>query len=243
MSKEQISVGAALIIFVFLATPFSVAQTYSRTIKFIDANFAVGDAEGSMALSFNVDKGLGKKKKIVVGVGGRLTSYLGKNQYYETAPARLTSGSTGPQVIFKENIAANIDTFLIKTAQVNSLNVLITLGYNFSEKLMVRFNIDAIGLSFGKNTKGNYINGSRGAIEAASPTTWNALLVSDNDRGSLNSEFFGRYLFNKKWAVKAGIQFHFTEYTTDTQVQQFPEANDRFRNKSLMFTAGLSYKL
>jgi hypothetical protein len=225
------------------AAVHTFGQTLPAVSKFIDLNVGVGSSEGTLTASFNYDIGLGKKKKVVVGFGGRLTSYLGKNQYYETAPAELTSGSTGPAVIFKENIVANMDSFLIKTAQINSLNLMITLGYTINEKLLLRFNIDAIGFSFGKSTTGNYINGSQGLMESASPTPFNLLLISDNDKGSLNSELFVRYQWNKKWGIKGGIQFHFTEYTTDSEVQQFPEPNDRFRNKSLMFMAGVSYKL
>lgn len=221
----------------------TIAQTRPETAKFIDLNMGVGDTEGSLAGSFNYDKGLGKNRKVVLGFGARFTSYLGKSQYYITAPAKLTSGSTGPGVLFKENIEANLDTFLIKTSQVNSFNLVLTLGYNLSERLMLRFNIDAIGFSFGKNVNGNYINGAQGSIESANPTAFNLLLISDNDKGSLNSELFARYLLNDKWAIKGGIQFLFTEFTTDSEVQQFPEPNDRFRNKSLMFSAGVSYKL
>lgn len=233
----------AVIILICSAGQIVLAQTIPSVSKFADLNIGIGDTEGTLALSFNYDKGLGKKKKIIIGFGGRFTAYLGKNQYYETAPAKLTSGSTGLGVIFKDNIAANMDTFLIKNSQVNALNLFVTLGYNLSEKFMVRFNIDAIGFSVGKNTNGNYINGAQGLIESSRPTSFNILLTSDNDRGSLNSEFFARYLLNDKWAIKGGIQFHFTEYTTDTEVQQFPESNDRFRNKSLLFSAGISYKL
>ena len=227
----------------FLLKENASAQTLPASYALIDLDVAVGNSEGTMALSLNFDKNLGKKKRIVVGGGARFTSYLGKNQYYITAPAELTSGDTGPGVIFKENIEANIDSFLIKTAQVNSLNLFVTLGYNVSSRLLFRFNIDVIGFSFGKSANGNYINGSQGAMVSSHPTPFNLLLVSDNDKGSLNSEFFGRYLLNDKWGVKAGVQFHFTEYTTDTEVQQLPEPNDRFRNKSLMFMLGVSYKL
>lgn len=230
-------------LFVFMMAMGQIALAQSQPLKFVDFSAGVGNSEGTLAASFSYDQGLGKRKKVVLGFGGRLTGYLGKNQYYETAPAELTSGSTGPAVFFKENIVANMDSFLVKTAQINSLNLMVTLGYNISEKLTLRFNIDVIGFSFGKNTTGNYINGTQGSMESASPTSFNALLISDNDIGSLNSEFFARYLFNKKWGIKAGIQFHFSEYTTGSEIQQFPEPNDRFRNKSLMFSAGVSYKL
>lgn len=241
--KKLIATILMAVFIQFLINGNSSAQTLPASFSLIDLDAAIGNSEGTMTLSLNFDKNLGKKKRIVVGGGLRFTSYLGKNQYYITAPAELTSGDTGPDVIFKENIEANIDSFLIKTAQVNSLNLLVTLGYNVSPKLLLRFNIDVVGFSFGKSATGNYINGSQGAMESSSPSPFNLLLVSDNDKGSLNSEFFGRYLLTDKWGVKAGAQFHFTEYTTDTDVQQQPEPNDRFRNKSLMFMLGVSYKL
>lgn len=238
------------LVYIFLVTGFicciqhgAIAQMLPKTSKFIDLALGIGDSEGSFAFSFNYDKGLGKNRKVVLGFGARFTSYLGKNQYYITAPAKLTSGNTGPGVLFKENIEANLDTFLINTSQVNSVNLVLTVGYNLSERLMLRFNIDAIGFSFGKNVNGNYINGAQGSMESANPTAFNLLLVSDNDKGSLNSELFARYLLNDKWSIKGGIQFLFTEFTADSEVQQFPEANDRFRNKSLMFDVGVSYKL
>jgi hypothetical protein len=237
---QYIFLFTGLIYFIHYSVP---VQAQSATNKFVDLNLGIGDSEGTLAFSFNYDWGLGKRKKIVTGFAGRLTSYLGKNQYYTTAPAKLTSGSTGPCVLFKENIETNIDTLLIKTSQLNSFNLAFTLGYNLSERLMLRFNIDAIGFSFGKSVNGNYINGTQGAMESASPTAFNLLLISDNDKGSLNSELFARYLLNDKFGIIGGVQFLFTEFTTDSEVQQFPEPNDRFRNKSLMFNAGASYKL
>lgn len=242
MDRTRLFIVHLFFAILFMAS-HSLAQTKTSVTKLIDVDLGVGDTEGTLSFMFSYDKILGKRNKVVIGTGARFTSYLGRNQYYVTAPAKLTSGSTGPGVLFKENINANMDTFLIKSAQVNSLNLLITIGYNLSEKLMFRFNIDAIGFSFGKSTKGNYINGFQGAMEQGSPTSFNLLLISDNDLGSLNSNLFARYLINDSWGIKAGVQFLFTEYTSDSKVQQLPEANDRFRNKSLMFSAGVSYKL
>jgi hypothetical protein len=45
------------------------AQSHPATLKFIDADFGLGNSEGSLALSFNYDHGFGKNKKIVVGFG------------------------------------------------------------------------------------------------------------------------------------------------------------------------------
>jgi hypothetical protein len=52
-----------------------------------------------------------------------------------------------------------------------------------------------------------------------------------------------KYYWSEKWGAKLGAQFLFTEYTTNTEIQQFPEPNDRFRNKSLMVAFGVTYKL
>lgn len=218
-------------------------ETYSQVSE-VNITSAIGSSQGSLSALIQHDWELWKSKKFAVGVGGRFTSYFGANQYYITAPAELTSGSTGPFVIFKENIDENIDSFLIKSPQVNSLNLLINLRYKFNENFIIGFNIDAIGFSFGGDKNGNYINyGFPGSMENAKPTSFNILLISDNDRGSLNSEVYGKYYWNEKWGVKLAAQFLFTEYTTDTEVQQFPEPNDRFRNKSLLFAAGVTYKL
>lgn len=180
--------------------------------------------------------------RLTLGVGLRFTGYLAANQYYTTAPATLTSGSTSPLIIFKNNINANIDTFLVKSPQVNALNLSINAGYRISNRLDAGFNIDAVGFSFGAHRTGNYINGPAGKMVRATPTPFNLLLVSDNDRGTLNSEFFLRYAIDRQWGLKLGATFLFTEYTTDLPVQQYPQPNDRFRNKSLLAMIGITYK-
>lgn len=212
-------------------------------LRYGDVTIGVGSFQGSFSFSYGHDWRLGKKQKFGIGVGGRFTSYFGSNQYHRTAPAKLTSGSTGPGVLFKDDITANIDSLLISSPQVNLLNAFINLSYEVSPKILVGFNIDAIGFSFGGSKQANYINGASGNVTQASPTAFNLLLVSENDLGSLNSELYMKYLVKERWSVKGGVQFLFTEYTTVTKIQQFPEPNDRFRNKSLMLALGVSYRL
>lgn len=215
----------------------------SITSNSVDLGLGVASSQGTLSAAYIYDWYLGKNKKIIVGLGGRITTYIGANQYYSTAPAKLTSGSTGPGVIFKENIIEHMDTFLIAKPRVVSINAMINLGYKVTSKITLGFNIDAIGFSIGNKTQGNYINGSQGQIVEAKPTSFNLLLVSDNDLGSLNSEFYGKYRLNNKISLKAAFQFLFTEYKTEIPVQQYPEPNDRFRNKSAMFSAGVSFNL
>jgi len=227
---------------IFICLIISAHSIVASSQTEMNITTAVGNSEGTFSVLLGKDWDLWKKKKFGVGVGMRFTSYVGANQYYTTAPAKLTSGKTGLSVIFTEDIIENIDTFLIKSPQVNSLNLMINLRYKFNEKFLVGFNIDAIGFSFGASKKGNYINGVEGSMTSAKPTSFNILLTSDNDIGSLNSELYGKYFFNSTWGVKLAAQFHFTEYTTDVEVQQYPEPNDRFRNKSFMIALGVAFK-
>ncbi len=238
----KISSMKFLLAFASLFLPAVLSAQSSRE-HVANVDLAIGTAQGTLVGSYYHNWFIGKNKRIFVGVGGRFTGYLGRNQYYVTAPAKLTSNGTGPFVIFKENVTANMDTFLVAKPNVYALNALVNLGYRFSPKLQVGFNIDAVGLSFGGQRRGNYINGQQGQRLNAKVSPFNALLVSDNDFGSLNSELYADYRVRDRWGVRAGFQFLFTEYTTETKVQQFPEPNDRFRRKSLLFMIGTSFKI
>jgi hypothetical protein len=218
-------------------------QKATSKSKLIDLGLAFGSSQGTVTAAYILNWKLGKKQKIEIGTGGRLTSYFGSNQYYSTAPAKLTTGSKGPGALFNEIIPTNIDTFLIAKPQVFALNAMVNLGYRLSDKFLIGFSIDAIGFTLGSEKKGNYINGAFGQNTTGKPASFNALLIGDNDKGSLNSEFYAKYKLNEKWSLKAGLQYLFTEYVTATKVQQFPEVNDRFRNKSSLFTIGASLTL
>lgn len=216
-------------------------SVYSQPrIKAVDFTGGVGNYEGSVSMMYTHGWRFGKNQKFEFAIAGRFTTYLGRNQYYVTAPAEISSGDTGPSVIFKENIPENMDSLLINWPQINALNVAIHLGYQFNDRLSMGVNIDAIGFSFGQQKTGSYLNGSIGQQTNARPTSFNLLLISDNDVGSLNSELFLKYHFQSNWGIKAGVQFLFTEYTTETEVQQLPEPNDRFRNKSLLLAIGIT---
>jgi hypothetical protein len=221
------------------------AQAQQLPTKSREAIFttAIGSSEFSTALAYQHLWLVGKKRRLGLGAGLRLTNYFGSNKYFTTAPAKLTSGQTGPGVFFADNIEENIDSVLFKNAQVNSLNLSINIQYAFSKKFAAGFNIDAIGFSFGGQKDATYFgNNGTGGATSAKPTGFNLLLISDNDKGSLNSEIYGKYMFNNKWAVKLGYQFLFVEYTTDTEVQTTPDGqtNDRFRNKSSGILLGVT---
>jgi hypothetical protein len=229
----------------FIAALFALSTSAFAQVREAVVMGTVASRQGSVSAAIGYNWELWKSKRFAVGTGLRFTSYFGASQYYQTAPAKLTSGSTGPLVIFKDNLDANIDTFLIQSPQANFLNLFVNLRYRILPKLHVGFNIDVIGFSFGKSKPGNYINRSEspsGLIENGHPTAFNVLLISDNDRGSLNSELYVRYYVSQAWAITAAASFIFTEYTTDSPIQQNPEPNDRFRNKSLMMGFGVLHK-
>jgi hypothetical protein len=224
----------------------AVAQKNRAIDKSASFTTAFGSKQFTTALSYEHLWKIGKKQKLAIGGGLRLTNSFGNNLYYTTAPAKLTSGKTGPGVLFADDIPQNIDSVLFKKAQVNALNVSVNFTYAIAKKITLGFNIDAIGFSFGGKQKGSYLgNGGIGAATTAKPTSFNILLISDNDRGALNSEFFAQYKFNQKWGAKLGFQFLFTEYTTDTKVQTTPDGqkNDRFRNKASGISLGVTYSL
>ena len=193
------------------------------------------------ALSWVHFHSLTKKKRFKIGYGVRFTSQFGTDLYYQTAPAIITSKETGPQVLFSKIYSENVDSFFVSSAQTNLMNVSINLQYTIKEKFDIGFNIDAVGFSFGNKVKGKYIDEQsieHNTIQSAQPTSLNALLVSDNDIGSLNSELYFRYWFKPKWAIRAGACFLFTEYTTENKLRL---ENDRWRNKALMGMVGVTF--
>jgi long-subunit fatty acid transport protein len=208
--------------------PLYAASQDSKSIDYGSFTGAFGSQQGSVSLDYFHLWKLGKSKKIEIGIGGRFTSYFGTSQYYSSAPADLVVDES------------KSDSVLLQSPQVNALNIAINLGYRISSKFGVGFNIDALGFSFGGKQNGSYINGNQGQATSAKPTSFNVLLVGNNDKGSLNSEFYVRYFIKERLAVKLAYQYLFTEYTTDTKIQQLPEANDRFRNKASLFSLGIT---
>jgi hypothetical protein len=245
----------------FLLLPFTLSAQTKKPVKYISTTSTEAGinlaSNGSMtATTIHVERyyGLGKKKKkFSIGFGARLTSSFGSGSLeYITAPAKITSGETGPGVFFASNIPENIDTLILDGTQVNSINAYVLLNYKFHKKWRAEFNIDLAGLSIGGRKNGIlYYGESTPAAKfttTAQPTTGNLLLISDNDLGSLNSELKVFYSLKKRVSVSAGFTFLFNEYTIDNRVNYTNSlgnniAVDRFRNKSLLFGLGVNITL
>lgn len=243
---KQIFIATILSVFLFNASN-AQHKTARPVDNFVELTGGIGSSQASGALAYVYNWKYGKHKRLELGLGAKFTSYFGSNLYFRTAPAKLTSGKTDPTVLFSNDIDQNIDSVLFPKAQTNFLNLNLNIGYNLSKKFYVGFTIDAIGFSFGKKQSGIYYgnNFATGVAVTAKPTPFNVLLISDNDRGSLNSELFVKYKWNDSWGVKLGFQFLFAEYTTDTEVQTTPggDKNDRFRKKMSGVGIGVTYNL
>jgi hypothetical protein len=237
----------------FLSLSFLIAQTafaqresapnyYTNSIS-ADLNIASDGKNSLIALSAKQQFGLFGNKRFKVGYGVRLNHNFGGKSQFLTAPAILTAGKTGPIVFFDgTKIAKNMDTIQTSKFNVTSINIPLYLEYAVTDRFDVGFNIDLIGASFGASTSNyNSVHASFenfGAV-AAKASGFNALLIGDNDLGSLNSEILARYHLNDKLALSAGLSFAFAEFTTDRKLYL---NNDRFRQKQLMPMIGVNYR-
>jgi long-subunit fatty acid transport protein len=138
-----------------------------------------------------------------------------------------------------------MDTFSVHHAQHNSLNAVIYLAYDFSDKWGIGFNIEAAGITFDGSREGKMISSNRPSTSpetvVAKPTPYHLLLISDNDIGMLNSDLYVTYTINKRLSVNAGLTFLFSEYTTAEKIS-YNDDNDRFRYKSLMGMLSINFK-
>lgn len=239
---HKIIITSVLVAIQFIA----LAQNETKPTQHVDLALSYGPQEFNGSLAWSRLHSVTKGKKFQIGYGLRYNGYIGQDKDYVTAPVYLTSGEKGPQVLFIENIQENIDTFRVQNAQHNSVNAVIYLGYQFNPKWSVGFNIDAVGIAFGNKIDGEIISSNKpmpgSDIQGASPTRLNALLISDNDIGMLNSELYTTYNIKNNLSVKAGFTFLFTEYTTENKIA-YNDNNDRFRYKSLMGMIGIQLNL
>jgi len=195
---------------------------------FVDATGRFSSSQFGGGLSAWGHYGFGKSRKFSIGLGLRHSTHIGSDLEYTTAPAKFTSDEK------------NLDTLNLKNSSVNSINLALDFRYRIIDKLSVGFNIDAIGFSFGGEENGDFNKGKLFPSKAK-PTSLNALLVGDNDIGTLNSELYLLYHASSKISIKAGLSYLFTEYTTDKKYIPAID-NDRYRNKSMGGLIGIQYR-
>ena len=200
-----------------------------KTEQLADFTLGFSSAQTTIGAAYYKNWNLGKKQNFFIGTGLRFSSAMGKNNIFTSAPSSLASND------------ANIDSILGANTSTYALNAIINLGYHISSKLDLGFNIDLIGFSFGPSSNHFFRSNGLQTLSTAKPTGMNILLVGNDDRGTLNSEFYLRYKINNKLGIKLMAQHFFTELTTNSKVQTLPVQNDRFRNIANLFGFGLAY--
>jgi len=235
----------------FLIMMFVIGYGQKKAAKnidqYLDLTGTIGSSEGSIAGAYVHNWQLGKKKKLELGWGARVTGYFGTKKDFITAPAKLARSTTFPFIIiFAGQLEKNFDTLTVQRPFTTSVNLSFNAAYNFNSRFSGGLNIDVIGVTFGRNSSAIFkSNGITTTEPVAKPAVFNLLLTGDNDLGNLNSEFFLKYKLNKKWGIRAVYQFLFSEYKTSTIKQIAPggTVNDRFRNKVNALGIGISYHL
>ncbi len=115
------------------------SSAFSQTF---DAAVGVGSSKWTGAASWNPSYGLGDSRRLKIGLGVRLASFFGGNDLgYTTADATL----------IKED---RVNTLAISGARTHSLNLELQLKYRFLERVEAGFDIDLLGVGFGKSTTG-----------------------------------------------------------------------------------------
>ncbi|WP_291724151.1 hypothetical protein [Bernardetia sp.] len=197
--------------------------------KRIGITGAFGESSTSLTAGFSHLYGFGSSRRFKLGYGIRLSSFFGSDRKFSAAPPDLAS-EDNPQV------------FITESSQLNAINLGLYTDYSVTENLLLGFNIDIVGFSFGGEKDGVVIVEPAitgvGVPDTAKPTSFNLLLVGNNDIGTLNSEFWIGYRIASNVMIRGAFSYLFTEYTTEGQYQ---DDNDHFRYKATQGALGVSY--
>jgi hypothetical protein len=205
----------------------------AKNQNFADLGYGIADKQSIISAGYYHNWVLSKNKKVLrkiyIGTGIRFTGFFGKDVYFVSAPPSLYA------------IPANEDSLLGKTPAIYSVNAFINFGFNFTNKLQVGFDLDAVGFSFGPKGNPTFISNGVATKVDAKPTAFNVLLIGANDKGTLNGGLYIRYKLTEKTAIRATYHTLFTELTTSATVQTVPEKNNRFRHATNLFGIGVAY--
>lgn len=210
--------------------------------KRIGITGAFGEGATSTTLGFSHLYGFGSSRRFKLGYGVRLSSFFGSDRKFTAAPPDLASQDDPQYFSVGQPFFGNNDTE--SKSQINAINLGLYTEYSITEKVLIGFNIDVVGFSFGAKKDGSvYDETSLGGLTiindtSAKPTSFNALLIGDNDRGTLNSEFWIGYRIASNVLVRGAFSYLFTEYTTN---EQYQDGNDRFRYKAAQGAVGVNY--
>jgi hypothetical protein len=172
----------------------------------VDASFGVTHRSWRLAVGMPWQLRLGDR--IRVGAGPRLTRFGGRTRSYRAPDAP----STFPR---------RIDL----APEVWALNFMVSAELRLAGPFSAGANLDLAGVAAGPP--------QRVGSERLEPARGSLFLYGDNDRGSLNSEFYLRLMVAHRLAVRAGA----SHYVTGYRVASGPERPRYLRFDTVPFIA------
>lgn len=174
-----------------------VSQVFSLGGAFSNSQFIP-------TVSFGEQVSFGNNYRFSVGSGVRMTVFSAKGNTFTGLKSPYLSTTITP--LTRENMSI--------------FNIPITAEYQ-GNKIVAGFNIDLIGLTFGKSKDSLAISNYTGSTENLSvkPTSFNFVFGS---AGSTNNEVYIGFRLREEITIKAGVSFLFTKLnlrsTTEEQI-------------------------
>ncbi len=217
---------------VFGSQVFAQKKDGKLVSSYADVDYGIGKDVGIISAGYYRDWKLSSSnkvfKKFYLGTGLRFNGFSAKNVYFTSAPSGLYNTNES-------------DSILAPAPAIYAINALLNIGYQFTSKLEIGFDIDVFGFSFGPNGSPTFISNGQQQLAKVNPTPFNLLLVNTNNRGSLLSNIYIRYNISNRWGARISYQKSYVEIKTEQVLQTTPERNDRFRYVSRLFGLGVSY--
>jgi hypothetical protein len=195
-------------------------------------SFGFSKKQASISVAYYYNWKYGKKNKFYLGLGGRFIDAfsMGNEEiYFTSAKASL------------ENDASKRDSLILISPNSYSLNLSINGGYHFTPRFSIGGNIDIIGFTLGRKYNCIFISEGNPSHASVKPTTFNNILFSKSDRGTLIAKIYLQYKMKNDYGIRVAYQKMLWEYIANSNVQTIPEQNNRFRNKVGMLNIGVSY--
>lgn len=227
--KKVLTIAIGMFFTLFL----QVESTQAQEAKTLSNNIEVGvgfTSGGTIAgVGYWQDWGVLKNKALRLGYGVRFTGFLGSDADHASAPPKFWNDETMR------------DSLLVSSPQMSNIALYIGASYLIADRFEVGFNIDALGYTFGGDKDAIHTSTSGDGTETAAkvnPGSVTALLLGPNDIGMVRSDFFVGYKINENWKARVGFGPLFTEYRTETELQ---EGNTRYRGTYGMILLGANY--
>ncbi len=238
---------------------FSQSQFNNRISKGIDLGIGFKNDHTAPSFTYYELLNLGRQEVFSLGWTFRAGGVYGKNVDYITAPARLTRGETGLAALTADVRPSYIDTLRFDRTSQSMFNVGLTARIKLGP-VELGGSADLLGFALGRlrsakilSSKGGYYVDTaseddsliyfapKHTAQSAHPRSINVRLLGDNDRGSLATEVYARFLITKRIGVKVAYQW----LTTEMKLVQDRtlDGNLRYRNRAAMPYVALSFPM